>query len=93
MDDIERLQEAIGSAKRIVAFTGAGISTESGTPERWCRPSTFWVMMAVMRPCSTSLASARWPALGSALSMVSSVANLRRQDSRRISSDAMKSSK
>ncbi len=28
MDDIERLQEAIGSAKRIVAFTGAGISTE-----------------------------------------------------------------
>ena len=28
MDDIERLKEAIGSARRIVAFTGAGISTE-----------------------------------------------------------------
>src|SRR5260370_6527101 len=49
---------------------------EWGTPERWCRPSTFWVMMALMRPCATSLARARWPALGSALSMVSSVAKL-----------------
>ena len=66
---------------------------EAGTPERWCRPSMFWVMIAVILPCSTSLASARWPALGSALTMVSSVANLRRHDSRRISSDDMKSSK
>ncbi len=32
MDDIERLQEAIGSARRIVAFTRAGISTGSGVP-------------------------------------------------------------
>jgi NAD-dependent deacetylase len=41
MDDIERLKEAIGSAKRIVAFTGAGISTESGIPD--CRsPGGIW---------------------------------------------------
>ena len=33
MDDIERLRDLIGSAKRIVAFTGAGISTESGIPD------------------------------------------------------------
>ena len=33
MDDIERLQAMIASAKRIVAFTGAGISTESGIPD------------------------------------------------------------
>jgi NAD-dependent deacetylase len=33
MDDIELLQQLIGSAKRIVAFTGAGISTESGIPD------------------------------------------------------------
>src|SRR5258708_12364359 len=33
MSDIQRLQEMVGSAKRIVAFTGAGISTESGIPD------------------------------------------------------------
>jgi NAD-dependent deacetylase len=33
MSEIERLGELIGSAKRIVAFTGAGISTESGIPD------------------------------------------------------------
>lgn len=33
MNDVERLREMIGSAKRIVAFTGAGISTESGIPD------------------------------------------------------------
>ena len=41
MDDIERLQEAIGSAKRIVAFTGAGISTESGIPD-FRSPGGIW---------------------------------------------------
>jgi len=33
MSEIERLRDMIGSAKRIVAFTGAGISTESGIPD------------------------------------------------------------
>ena len=33
MSEIERLRDLIGSAKRIVAFTGAGISTESGIPD------------------------------------------------------------
>ena len=32
MDDIELLRDLIGSARRIVAFTGAGISVESGIP-------------------------------------------------------------
>ena len=41
MDDIERLQDAIGSAKRIVAFTGAGISTESGIPD-FRSPGGIW---------------------------------------------------
>ena len=41
MDDIERLQEAIGSARRIVAFTGAGISTESGIPD-FRSPGGIW---------------------------------------------------
>jgi NAD-dependent deacetylase len=41
MDDIERLQEAIASAKRIVAFTGAGISTESGIPD-FRSPGGIW---------------------------------------------------
>ena len=41
MDDIERLKEAIGSAKRIVAFTGAGISTESGIPD-FRSPGGIW---------------------------------------------------
>jgi NAD-dependent deacetylase len=41
MDDIERLKDAIGSAKRIVAFTGAGISTESGIPD-FRSPGGIW---------------------------------------------------
>lgn len=41
MDDIERLHRMIGSAKRIVAFTGAGISTESGIPD-FRSPGGIW---------------------------------------------------
>ena len=41
MDDIDLLQELIGSAKRIVAFTGAGISTESGIPD-FRSPGGIW---------------------------------------------------
>ena len=41
MDDIERLQSMIGAAKRIVAFTGAGISTESGIPD-FRSPGGIW---------------------------------------------------
>jgi NAD-dependent protein deacetylase/lipoamidase len=41
MDDIERLRDMIGSAKRIVAFTGAGISTESGIPD-FRSPGGIW---------------------------------------------------
>src|SRR5262245_46087863 len=62
-----------------------------GTPEAWCRPSMFCVMTAVILPCSTRRASARWPALGVALRSVSSTANRRRQDSRRASVEARKS--
>ena len=41
MDEIERLRELVGSAKRIVAFTGAGISTESGIPD-FRSPGGIW---------------------------------------------------
>ena len=41
MDDIELLRDMIGSAKRIVAFTGAGISTESGIPD-FRSPGGIW---------------------------------------------------
>ena len=41
MEDIERLRDLIGSAKRIVAFTGAGISTESGIPD-FRSPGGIW---------------------------------------------------
>jgi NAD-dependent deacetylase len=41
MDYIDRLREMIGSAKRIVAFTGAGISTESGIPD-FRSPGGIW---------------------------------------------------
>lgn len=41
MDDWERLREMIESAKRIVAFTGAGISTESGIPD-FRSPGGIW---------------------------------------------------
>jgi NAD-dependent deacetylase len=41
MDDIELLRDLVGSAKRIVAFTGAGISTESGIPD-FRSPGGIW---------------------------------------------------
>ena len=41
MDDSDRLKEAIGAARRIVAFTGAGISTESGIPD-FRSPGGIW---------------------------------------------------
>jgi NAD-dependent deacetylase len=41
MDEIERLRDMVGSAKRIVAFTGAGISTESGIPD-FRSPGGIW---------------------------------------------------
>ena len=41
MSDIERLHDMIASARRIVAFTGAGISTESGIPD-FRSPGGIW---------------------------------------------------
>ncbi len=41
MDDIQRLHNLITGAKRIVAFTGAGISTESGIPD-FRSPGGIW---------------------------------------------------
>jgi len=41
MDQVEQLHELIGSARRIVAFTGAGISTESGIPD-FRSPGGIW---------------------------------------------------
>ena len=41
MSDIDKLQHMIGEAKRIVAFTGAGISTESGIPD-FRSPGGIW---------------------------------------------------
>jgi NAD-dependent deacetylase len=41
MEDFERLQQEIAAAKRIVAFTGAGISTESGIPD-FRSPGGIW---------------------------------------------------
>lgn len=41
MDDIEKLHDLIAAAKRIVAFTGAGISTESGIPD-FRSPGGIW---------------------------------------------------
>jgi NAD-dependent deacetylase len=40
-DDVERLHDLIAGAKRIVAFTGAGISTESGIPD-FRSPGGIW---------------------------------------------------
>jgi len=40
-DGIERLRAAIGKARRAVAFTGAGISTESGIPD-FRSPGGVW---------------------------------------------------
>jgi len=39
--DIERLRDMIASAMRVVAFTGAGISTESGIPD-FRSPGGIW---------------------------------------------------
>lgn len=41
MDDLDLLSDMIGAAKRIVAFTGAGISTESGIPD-FRSPGGIW---------------------------------------------------
>ena len=41
MDEIEQLKSLIGGARRIVAFTGAGISTESGIPD-FRSPGGIW---------------------------------------------------
>lgn len=41
MDDLERLRDMVGAARRIVAFTGAGISTESGIPD-FRSPGGIW---------------------------------------------------
>jgi len=41
MSEIDRLQEMIEGARRIVAFTGAGISTESGIPD-FRSPGGIW---------------------------------------------------
>jgi NAD-dependent deacetylase len=41
MSEIDRLQEMIDGARRIVAFTGAGISTESGIPD-FRSPGGIW---------------------------------------------------
>ncbi len=41
MSGVEDLQRMIGAARRIVAFTGAGISTESGIPD-YRSPGGIW---------------------------------------------------
>ena len=41
MSDVETLRRMIGEAKRVVALTGAGISTESGIPD-FRSPGGIW---------------------------------------------------
>ena len=41
MSETDRLREMIDGAQRIVAFTGAGISTESGIPD-FRSPGGIW---------------------------------------------------
>jgi NAD-dependent deacetylase len=41
MSEVERLKQMIAEARRIVAFTGAGISTESGIPD-FRSPGGIW---------------------------------------------------
>jgi len=43
-DEIESLARALGSSQRLVAFTGAGISTESGIPD-FRSPGGIWSRM------------------------------------------------
>ena len=44
MSEVEELKRMIDAAKRIVAFTGAGISTESGIPD-FRSPGGIWTKM------------------------------------------------
>ena len=45
-EEIDRLAEVVGFARRIVAFTGAGISTESGIPD-YRGPNGVWARQAI----------------------------------------------
>lgn len=45
MSEVDELKRMIGAAKRIVAFTGAGISTESGIPD-FRSPGGIWTKMS-----------------------------------------------
>ena len=71
----------------------SSITRFAGTPDAWCSPSMFCVITADALPRFTSVATARCPRFGSALRIVSSVANRRRHVSRRASSDARNSEK
>jgi NAD-dependent deacetylase len=44
-EDVARLADLLGTAKRVVVFTGAGISTESGIPD-FRSPGGIWTKMA-----------------------------------------------
>jgi len=44
VNDLHRLIALIGSARRMVVFTGAGISTESGIPD-FRSPGGIWSRM------------------------------------------------
>lgn len=44
--DLDRLEDVVAPARRIVAFTGAGISTESGIPD-YRGPNGVWARNAV----------------------------------------------
>lgn len=41
MAGIDRLRDLIAASRKAVVFTGAGIGTEAGRPDR-CNPGTFW---------------------------------------------------
>jgi NAD-dependent deacetylase len=45
MDGVEELTEMLAAARRVVVFTGAGISTESGIPD-FRSPGGIWTRMA-----------------------------------------------
>ncbi|MGB3327684.1 MAG: Sir2 family NAD-dependent protein deacetylase [Thermomicrobiales bacterium] len=44
--EMDRLEDVVGPARRIVAFTGAGISTESGIPD-YRGPNGVWARNAI----------------------------------------------